>query len=229
MFSYRLWNIFRHISSISPVCILSSSEIAETKTLFVGDSHANAIKDAFARSAAESGTVPYFVIPHLVLKHEQLDADELLDAVKSSEINSVVLHFISSTYESSSNRDEILSFAHGLVTEGIDVSVIAPVPVYEKSVPAAMWDGSSDRAYFTVTYEEYLRQIQAFTSFASMLEAEGVKSYEVASYLCPERGVCLFADVTGMPLYYDSNHLTLAGADKLEHIFAQIFESRVKP
>ena len=226
--TYRIWNIFRHISSVSPLCILSSSETAETKALLVGDSHANAIKDAFAEYASEGRAVPHFVIPNDVLKNKRLDAHGLLAAIKTSGINSVVLHFNSSTYESTSNRDEIFSFARGLIVEGVDVSVIAPVPVYDKSVPAAMWDGSSDHEQFVITYDEYLRQIQAFTSFSNVLAGEGVKSFEVGTHFCPEGGDCLFADWAGTPLYYDSNHLTFAGADKLANVIAQTFEGQDK-
>jgi len=110
-------------------------------------------------------------------------------------------------------------------THGIDVVYIDPVPTWKESVPAIIWKEVSDnqlrpikgRGQHHLENTVELQQLNA-------LSDEKHKNFTrilTSKWICTPQ--CAITDKDNIPLYYDSHHLNLRGAESLKPMFKSVF------
>lgn len=104
------------------------------------------------------------------------------------------------------------------------VFMLRPIPELKRDVPKTMGRaamlGKQERV--SISMDEY-RQRNAFTWETQDLAAErcGVTILDPLPYLCRD-GKC-YGDADGHPLYFDDDHLSEYGTDRLRPLFQQMF------
>ncbi|MFT7724547.1 MAG: SGNH hydrolase domain-containing protein [Roseateles sp.] len=105
--------------------------------------------------------------------------------------------------------------AQALVDAGKQVWLLDPVPTYGYAVPAALAQRQrrgQDLAGFGMAQRDYLRrEAAALALLERVAAATGARRIAVGQALCGT-GHCEVIDAAGRPLYFDDNHLSLAGA-----------------
>jgi hypothetical protein len=100
--------------------------------------------------------------------------------------------------------------------------LIDPIPVWKKAVPELVLEeryghGSTQDQTIQDYYDWVGRDLRAISSIRST----AFERFEVAQHFC--NPVCQKTDESGVPIYYDSNHLNLRGARVLTPVFEKIF------
>ena len=129
-------------------------------------------------------------------------------------------------------KNALASTIQWLRDNGRRVVLVGPVPVYDKSVPMALaLDKTTDRTLLHTSVKE---QHKKHASFFEVVEGTKRRGGAVTSFrfldpiewLCAEE--CMVMK-DGIPLYRDSNHLSVAGAMALEGRLSQgLMTSSVK-
>lgn len=109
-------------------------------------------------------------------------------------------------------------------SEKHDVYVTTPVPVYPRNVPKylvhqSIMTGKSD---WKIPYSEH-QKLSALTYEALQIASNkcGIKVLDTTKYFC-DSSFC-YPDKSGIPLYYDDDHLSVFGAEQLTPLFRTIF------
>jgi len=201
-------------------CEVSSGLPGATRFLLAGDSHADGIKEPLASLLqAKQQTLHYFEGYRAINQSNNGDA-VIAEAVNNSS-DVIVLHSLPQP-DHGAALEEFLINAQ---TYGFKVAFIAPVPFYEFDVPKKLFadyqagstlqrQGKSRQAY-------QQRNGQLLQRLAN-LEAQfsDFSWYPSADYLCQQH--CYLSAEDWSPYYFDSNHLTLTGADRLQPVFEAI-------
>lgn len=101
------------------------------------------------------------------------------------------------------------------------VYLMRPVPELIRSVPKSMFRNINER--IKITREEYnQRQALAINMQDTAIKRCGVKVLDPIPYLCDSKHC--YGDINGIPLYYDSNHLSKYGAKLTSTIYDEVFK-----
>ncbi|MFG6428489.1 acyltransferase family protein [Roseateles sp. LYH14W] len=122
--------------------------------------------------------------------------------------------YMSDASEAAEFEQGLQRAVQALAQAGKKVWLLDPVPTYEYSVPAALaqrqrfgWSLED----FGMPREDYLRREgPALALLARVAAATGARRIDVAGVLCAER--CAVISTEGLPLYFDDNHVSMAGA-----------------
>ena len=216
--TYRCGKVFRIVAPRASLCPIGEGEVP---LLLIGDSHSDSIKQSFAQMATKNGFATYFAVPNDPLIQRRYSASWLLRQARSVGARKVYLHFSPKNLKPAI----VIEAANTLAQAGIVVSVIAPVPVYKRSVPASLHDH--------VTQGVPLPD-QSFTSYREQnggklaaISRAGITVVEVAPTLCAPQ--CALRDPAGHPTYFDDGHLTLSGARMLEPVFSAALSRHDSP
>lgn len=210
---YRCGKLVRitHPGDIS--CKLNKENFNKS-ILLVGNSHADSIKESFKKVATEHKFNTYFLVSNTPLMDSSVTPKGLIDEALKRKIGHVVLHYSPNSLKVE-KLTEVLELAK---TNKIKVDLILPVPVYKESIPKTLFLNKS-KIYDVDTYlsqnAEYFDQLNTLKS-----EYESFSYFEVHPQLCNPS--CEVSTVDGKPYYFDSNHLTLTGAKKLQPVFEKI-------
>ena len=181
--------------------------------LFVGDSHADAIKTSFARVAQQRGVRLFFTVSNVPLISSP-DTSQLLAQATAIGARGIVLHYM--------RGNDIQAYDTGFVSaarqEGIAIGWLLPVPIYAQSVPQALWNGRSD----VPLLEMEPVNLALISQMKETLDAAGIPSFDPRSDLC--RDACLLQDDEMHPFYFDVSHLTLTGSRQLEPLLRQVMD-----
>lgn len=216
--TYRLWTLSQVLLPSKPYCELSS-ESKNPKALLVGDSHANSLKEVFRDVSIEFGWSPLFVIPNDPIIGNRLQSEDLSAEIVSAEIDLVILHYSSRAFQDSSDRARIRAFVETLILSGVEVEVLAPIPIYPSSVPAALWRGEGEPEVLELTLDQHYLGNDGFSVFSGEVEALGLRVVDPAPVFCGRDLLCRWASPSGKLFYFDSEHLTFTGARVLRPIF----------
>lgn len=215
---YRCGKIFRILHPTEQVCSLVETDDALKPILLVGNSHADSLKTAFSEVAKENGYQTYFYATNNPLMlGSKIQPENVINEARSRNAKQIVLH-----YSPNGIQLEILSQLDKLSEkEGIQISLIMPVPVYSEHLPKQAYlesIGANEMPPQTAKdYEKYnQRLIEALPQLTNVLV---VNTGEV--FCTP---ICQTKDENGNLFYFDEGHLTLTGAKKLEPAFQSIFE-----
>lgn len=197
---YRCGKIFRFTNPGASVCELTGLPDSAPALLLVGDSHADSIKQSFARVAAAQGYRVFFTVSNTPLI---VGSPETL--LRESGAVAVFVHF----------SRQLIPARHltGLLAAtDVPVTILMPVPAYRTSIPKMVWSGQAGR--------QSLADVRALDADLLAFAGENdLAVHELAPALCAP--LCRITDDEGRPLYFDANHLTLTGARRLEADFAE--------
>lgn len=216
--SYRCGKLMRIMDPKAISCDLThGAPDLHRRVLLVGNSHADAIKTVFTRVALNSGVGVSFVVDNSPLMAKGLSPANVVREAKSGGADTIVLHYASRTL-SADALTRVAELAHEV---GIAVVLIKPVPVWPDLVPLLILRNMRGEPLPALSTEDVRLQN---VELQKVLDATpSVKAFEVVDEFCKPK--CTLIDRNGRPLYFDSNHLTLTGSERLRPIFEQIFKA----
>jgi len=219
---YRCGKIFRIINPLSDICQISKG-ISSSKILLIGNSHADSIKKEFTKVSKEKNISVYFYVHNDPLISDKLNTNKILKDILKLNINSIVIHF-SNLYDNQYYIKEIDNLILQAYNKNIDISIIAPTPEFSHDVPKEMYNIiQKDNGINLILNEfEHYNNIRSFFEFANQYKNKQIRIYDPAIILCKKNSLCLYADSTQKPLYFDSQHLTLTGSALLNPLFNKI-------
>lgn len=200
-----------HPSAVS--CEINRPATPVRKFLLAGDSHADAIKMSFAKTAAEQN-ISVFLTVH----NEQPLPQALMNEALERNVDTIVLHNSSSEIW---GLNKIATLVELAATNSILVVVIMPVPVWDQHVPKAMYQHLKFGVPLQIqTLADYQSATDPLRRGLTKINKTNLIVYEIGSEFC--WNTCRLANFAGKPLYFDSNHLTLTGSEQLSSLFNQI-------
>ena len=219
---YRCGKLMRISSPTETVCKISIAENPK-KVFLVGNSHADSVKKAFSNSMEQSDISSYFYVANNPLMTPQTSSFYIIADVKRLNISHVAVHFSPEFYTGKTYTDELKKFINDLQEAAIPFSLISPVPTYNFNVPKALYED-------TLKTQEYIQQLQSaqpkelnsfFFDFLKDSQIPADRVFLTYDSLCDDLDRCMLIE-NGKPLYYDKDHLSLTGANKLLSLFDKI-------
>lgn len=231
-----------------PNCTYGEGEIG---VIVLGDSHAESIVRSVEKSLPNKKSVlhwTYSSCPMIkgVKQHQDQDfmCSEFIEyALKNKEKFKNIPIIISNRLDfldfdkhnfyveddnKKNNSNELLSKVYGETlcefSKHNPVFVLNPVPIYTKNVPSLMGHRfiMNNNNRVTVTTADYLKSSKTARQVQEDISKKcNVKVINTSKYFC-NNNYC-YADKNKMPLYYDSHHLNIFGADQLIPEFKNIF------
>ena len=215
--TYRCGKISRILNPYALTCALHEAGQPKSRVLLIGNSHADSIKFEFTQAAREHGASVRFVVPNNPLMVDEYNADIIINAVTRHHIDHIVLHFSPGALPPEALR-RLIDLAG---QRNILVDLIAPVPVWPRHIPEALYDNLRGNAPLPrQTLENYTAASQNWRRTLAGAPNGNFRVFEAAPYLC--RPQCRLTDEAGRPLYFDSQHLTLTGSAYLQDLFREI-------
>lgn len=198
---YRCGKIFRILHPKAQFCRLAPG----VPVLLVGDSHADAIKQSFAKVAAAHGYGTYLSVANNPLKTQSLSAAWLKRAADRLGARWVFLH-----YASKNLTPRMLEEAHRAL--GSRLVLIQRTPEYRESVPKALFERRLPAvAPLDASVSQYVKANAA------------MRVIRIRDALCKSQ--CPIEDRQGRPLYFDGGHVTLTGGRQFEPVFDGWFQA----
>lgn len=186
--------------------------------MLVGNSHSDAIKDYFKDLAIKENTKLLIPISNTFLNKGLERPDVIVNDAVENNVSKLVIH---SSPDSISN--ETLSNIHLLAKNaGIKVYFIEPVPVWEQTIPAYMYQSlhNTNTKIMHQTKEDYYEKNSQQLAFVNSIQDSSFKPLSTVEYFCNPN--CSYASKYGKPYYHDAHHLTLTGSKKLHDVYLQI-------
>lgn len=211
---YRCGKIVR-ITNPTAISCKINEESFDRSILLVGNSHADSIKQAFVEVASTHKMNTYFMVSNTPLMDNSVTVKALINEAVKLNIKNIVLHYSPKSLKVET-LEEVLKLAD---QKDIKVDLILPVPVYEDSIPKLLYldqiKGMNEQKYLAKN-AEYFAQINVLKN-----QYQIFKAYDVHTFLCQPD--CAIKSTDNKPYYFDSNHLTLTGAQQLKPVFERIF------
>lgn len=190
---------------------LDNSTISEN-ILLIGDSHADAIKQSIANVARQRDSQVYFMIESCNLGVNDCQIEKILDIAKEKRINKIILH----DFYKNIKFEYISTLLNKASIKDVEVYYVDPIPVYPSSIPAYLLKkykyNFTDQKFHKNKGDYELK----YQSVHEKLERLDIVRIPTLDSLCNPK--CQISIETA-PIYADSNHLTLTGAEKLEPAF----------
>jgi peptidoglycan/LPS O-acetylase OafA/YrhL len=218
---YRCGKIFRLLNPLKNICeITSLGDKANRNVLLIGNSHADSLKTAFAKNFGRNNIGVYFYVPSTPLIANFYDESAVaLDAAKLS-VNAVVLHFDIGTYNEAI-ISKISALANRLRAQDIRLFLISPVPGFNVHIPKHLYrmTRSNLAPPHQTASDHYYKTASFWRAANSNLFGETI-IIDITKALCSTK--CEIRDEFWHPYYFDSHHLTLKGATKLNSILVDL-------
>lgn len=210
--SYRCglgWQL-RH--PLSPSCPLNQPESVHGSVFLVGNSYADALKQALTAIADRHHLQVFLTAENLPLMAEgRLGVDDILAEALRLKAAAIVLHYSADAVD----VETIERLAVAAHDEGIVTRFIMPVPRHAENIPRSLLRAlqTGDRPA-ALSLDDYRRLHAGRREQLEKIAVPGFRVYEIAQDLCkPDCGITA-AD--GSLFYYDEHHLTLTGSRQLE-------------
>lgn len=203
-----------------------------------GDSHAAELAPALAQSAAAAAQVLIQISysdcpPALAFTSRQRptcarhNAQMLSALAADSDIHTVLLvarHSRAYREEGQAFFGEFARVAKSLAAAGKRVVLVYPIPEYSHSVPLLLArldlrDGDLETA--GMPRSDFERQSRPLVRQLDLIAGKGIFRIRPADLLC-DTARCRAA-AAGRPLYFDDDHLSVAGARFIAPLFADVF------
>jgi hypothetical protein len=211
--TYRCGKIFRIEHPGETMCGIGTGK--KGAVLFVGDSHADAVKETFAQVATRAGYSTYFAVDNGPLVTPELDGRWLLIEARKRGARVVFLHYAMKNLTPSLIDSARLALANS----GIRLVLIMPAPEYGFHVPQRLYETHHSHGIFpTQTLAVYRRETATIAAYVRRIPQ--VEVVDIAPTFCTP--ICRVINTAGYPLYFDSDHLTLTGAALLTPTLARI-------
>lgn len=106
------------------------------------------------------------------------------------------------------------------------VYLVRSTPEYSQRIPVAMLRSSmlnNSIKKFQITREEHnILKLEYNQMQDTAAKRCGAKILDPTSYFCDNK-YC-YADIDGTPLYYDDDHLSFFGAEKISPVYDEVFK-----
>lgn len=215
---YRCGKLARVLAPRAISCeITAALPKPDRRILLVGNSHADAIKTTFAAAAQAQNVAVHFLTDNSPLTPGGITPERLVAEARARRISLIALHFSPQSL-SAATVEKVALLA---LEANIAVSLILPVPVWEKQVPVMLLDALKKAGKIQSQQLADYRQFNddLLTGIAKM-RADLVQVFPVADVFC--RSACQLQANDGRPLYWDAGHLTLTGSDMLRGVFDKV-------
>ncbi len=213
---FRCGKMFRILDPAAMSCNLTGIENPKQEILLVGDSHADSIKYSFASIAAQLNMNVYFIVKNSTLG-STLSPKALVAEALSKKVNAIVLHYHRKGIHMKSIND-LVDLAE---RKNIAVALIMPIPIWEENIPKALYDHLIHKKQLPVqSNKDYDNINKDILTGLSKINKNNFQIYKVDDILCSE--YCEFVNTYGKPYYFDSQHLTITGSERLEKLFYEI-------
>ncbi len=202
-------------------CQLNSENFAQS-VYFLGNSHADAAKEAFTAVASKHQFNTYFSVSNESLLTSNVSPEMVIADMQRLKSNHLVVHYASR--QLNAPKFEVLEKLVDLAEQQkIKVDFILPVPIYQKPIPKIMYEQPQIQSLYTK--QEYFKDNADLLADLNQLTTryQNLKLFTVIDQFCPTQD-CAFANTKGQPYYFDSNHVTLTGAQLMTPIFEQVFK-----
>ena len=105
-----------------------------------------------------------------------------------------------------------------------NINIFGANTVYDYHVTKKLFEDYQSGRKFSIgkTYSDHQKTNVDFYNMLQLPIFKSINILQTQKYLCTDRECILIKN--GLPLYYDSNHLTLAGSDLLIPLFGMIAE-----
>ncbi|MCU4548757.1 acyltransferase [Acinetobacter pittii] len=208
---------YTNITNRSLISCKLNTENFDKSVFLVGNSHADAIKKEFTKTASRNGFNTYFLVSNTPLMDSSVTPKMLINEANKYKIKHLIIHYAYKTIDTK----KIIEMGDLAKRNGIKISYILPIPVFEETVPKIVWNNRAKYIDIKTSYveknKEFINELKSYT-----LKNSDFKLYEVADMMCPKN--CLLADKEMHPYYFDTNHLTLTGSTLLLPVFEEIFK-----
>lgn len=216
---YRCGKLFRIFHPREIACEITIPQRNPIhKILLVGNSHADSIKTEFAKVANRYRDSAYFMVDNNpLMAGGRITPEIVVASAKAKNIDVIVMHFSPEAVTPNSIAQVVKLAA----AQNIGVSFIMPVPVWSEHIPEALIDHVKDHtAMPDQTLTMYSESNKLFLNQLNEIKLNNFKIYQIGNVFC--RPKCEVISPEGKPFYFDSGHLTLTGAMKLEPVFSKI-------
>ena len=221
---YRCGKLKRILEPNSHYCKLTnlSADLVKQKIMLIGNSHADSIKQTFAKEAEKLNSEVFFIVPNEPMFKGQIGPKEIIDDALEYKIDTIVLHYSFAKLPRVLKNIETLTILAD--KHHINVDFIMPVPYWDKiNIPKALWEHKHDDVALPMqTKKEYMSKNRENFAFLSKIKSKNFKIYETAPLFC--KNECAYINEEGLPLYFDNGHLTLTGSRYLSGLFRKIIE-----
>lgn len=217
--AFRCGKIFQKLESFITSCDLTNDiNNPKESIMLVGNSHSDSIKETFTELAIKHNTKLFIPISNTFLSTGTARPEAIINDAIENKVNKIVIH---SSPDSISNAtiSEVIELSKPV---GIRVYFIQPVPTWDESIPAYMYQELKGENTPSVqqTKDDYLNDNFEQTKFLRSINDDNFTLFPIVDYFCtPE---CHYASSSGKPLYFDSHHLTITGGKRLSPVFIKI-------
>lgn len=215
--SYRCGKMFRILNPSKPICILAKGR-SPTKVLLLGNSHADSIKTIFMQVSREFSISSFFWAENNPLMDGGSSIEDVYSEVSRLNITHVLVHYSGSAVRSQTIKE----FIKKLIDNNVSVIIISPVPVWSEKIPYLMWDKEYHKQELDKDYSDYLVNYGDDLDLLETFVNPKFSYINSGDIFCDSK--CKYASETGVPYYWDSNHLTLTGADLYKSSFEAMFK-----
>lgn len=194
-------------------CYIVAADLPVKVVYLVGDSHIDVLKDTFIDIAKDKNFSLRLNRNACSLGRDQCSYEHISKEVSQYSVTDVVMHGYDYSKFDYLNMDKLV--AH-LKEQGVRLHIIGPVPTYDVSVPWALYEeiAKSKKIIDRLDKDSFRKKVpDNYIEFENMhSDVDGLFFYHPEKILCHTD--CLLMDDKGV-LYFDSNHLTLTGSNKL--------------
>ncbi|MEZ5787628.1 MAG: acyltransferase family protein [Xanthobacteraceae bacterium] len=216
--AYRCGKLNRILHPMAISCEITRPNSAPAhRVLLVGDSHADAIKSAFAAAAERAHVAVYFMVENNPLLAGGMTAERLVEEARARRAETIVLHYSAPRID----RHAIEKLVGLAKANDLGVAFIMPVPAWDRHVPKMLWQNAKGEGRLsTQSLADYLKTNRELLDWLSTIDDRRFKVYAVADALC--HSACLLVSEAGRPLYFDTAHLTRTGSRMLMPVFDRL-------
>lgn len=204
---YRCGLHYRFFPMKEELCLINKASNFQS-VLLLGDSHADAIKESFSDVFLNDDVNIYFAKDNAPFANK-LNIEHLFREIYSKNISKIYI-LNSPRFYSNNVNYEALNYFLSMAKE-IDVFMIEPLPIYSKSIPEMILNNNFIKLADGAIGAKMM-MTNSFVDFnsASYLNANIIN---IRNSIC-SNDFCIIAK-NNIPLYFDSEHLTLKGAELL--------------
>jgi peptidoglycan/LPS O-acetylase OafA/YrhL len=218
--SFQCDTSFDRRTKDSTSCRLNNIENPSHRLLLFGDSHADIIKTGLLETLNANNQSLRYIKGYTAVYADHDGFNFIEEAIRHN-VQTIVIHQMLRK----DSGESLKPFAQKAAQSNIDVVFITPVPVYDSSVLQELYENylatgevESEGMAAKTHYELNAKLFENIRKYSE--ELDNFTWYDGSKNLC--QNTCAISDEQGKPLYYDSNHLTLTGADYLKDVFLEI-------
>ena len=213
---YRCGIGFRLRHPRGQFCVAAPAAAARETVMLLGDSHADSIRQSFNRAAFAHGSAVAFAVSNEPLLSPGRGPEWMVAQARSLGVRRVFLHYAFHNLTTALVEDARRANA----AAGIETLLILPVPEASEHVPQAMYRASlSGRRLAPLARSDYERRLAPLMAY--LAEPHPMLTVvDPRTALC-DPAACAVAQADGRPYYFDTDHLTLLGARRLEPLLGR--------